>query len=72
MSGLCDKCGAEYFVSCHDCLHVLTMLFHTARKALVILPANDSHEEVREALVSLVRFYEDKVTACSIKAKEPK
>lgn len=70
MAGLCDNCGKEYFVSCHDCMHILTMLFVTARKSLVIIPANDKHEEVRAALVSLVKFYEDKILACSIKQKE--
>ncbi len=70
MSGLCDKCGEEYFVSCHDCMHILTMLFHTSKKALALLPATEQFEEVRGAHLSIKRFYEDKVLACSVKPKE--
>ena len=61
MGGLCDKCGKEYFVSCHDCYHRLAMVYHTCKKLLVLL--TDEHEEEREHLLSLKRFYEDKVIA---------
>lgn len=70
MAGLCDKCGHEYFVSCHDCMHILTMLFQSARKTLAVLPATEQNEEVRKELLALKRFYEDKILAHSIKPKE--
>jgi hypothetical protein len=68
--GLCDKCGKDYFVSCHDCLHILTMLFHTARKTLILLPATEKYNETRELLLSFTKFYTDKIVACSTKEKE--
>lgn len=70
MSGLCDNCGKEYFISCHDCMHILTMLYHMAKKLLAILPATGVFIEVREILLSLKHFYEDKVLASSVKPKE--
>lgn len=70
MSGLCDNCGKEYFVSCHDCMHILTQLYHTVKKCLVLLPATEQYQEVREEHLALKHFYEDKVLANSVKAKE--
>lgn len=70
MSGLCDKCGKEYFVSCHDCLHILSMLYHTSKKLLVLIPCTENYSEARVELLSLKHFYEDKILANSIKPKE--
>ncbi len=61
MSGLCDKCGKEYFVSCHDCYHRLSMVYHSCKKLLVLL--TDEYPEERAELLSLKHFYEDKVIA---------
>ncbi len=68
MGGLCDKCGKEYFVSCHDCLHRLTMVYHSCKKLLVLL--TNEYAEEREELLSLKRFYEDKVLSTASKQKE--
>ena len=51
-------------------MHILTMLFHTQRKALIMLPAKDEFKEVRENMISFLKFYEDKIVACSVKPKE--
>lgn len=69
MAGLCDKCGQEYFASCHDCLHILSMLFMSSKKLLVLLPATGEYKEEREILISLKNFYELKVLN-SVKPKE--
>ena len=68
MSGLCDKCGKEYFVSCHDCLHILTMLYHSCKRLLILLPTNYTDE--RNELLSMKNFYEQKILATSEKTKE--
>lgn len=61
MGGLCDKCGKEYFVSCHDCLHRLAMVYHSCKKLLVLLTSE--YEEERAELLALKRFYEEKILA---------
>lgn len=61
MSGLCDNCGKEYFVSCHDCLHRLTMVYHSCKRLLVLLPVK--FEEERKELLSMKNFYEEKILA---------
>lgn len=61
MGGICDKCGQEYFVSCHDCYHKLAMVYHACKKLLIVL--NNDYEEERAELLSLKRFYEDKILA---------
>ena len=68
MGGLCDKCGKEYFVSCHDCYHKLNMVYHTCKKLLVLL--TDEYIEEREHLLSLKKFYEEKIIDASNKREE--
>ena len=70
MAGLCDNCGKEYFVSCHDCMHILTMLYLTLKKVMVLIPAHGPFGEAREHIRSFFDFYEKKVIANSVTAKE--
>jgi len=59
VSGLCDKCGKEYFVSCHDCYHRLAMVYHSCKRLLVLL--SSEYDEERAELLSMKKFYEEKI-----------
>jgi hypothetical protein len=59
MSHICDKCGADFFVSAHDLVHHTYLTICELNTLLVLLPASERYEEARKHLLSFKEYLED-------------